>query len=329
MKRAALTWCVVPAYASLLLYTALLLCAAAPGCAQVVAAPPIGSVSAADADVSAPQGVLQVVANRVQLVGNSTVKAQDHTAAIQLARGGSISVCRSSTLHVTAAPAPGAVSPLLLALDRGALEVKMQTIAGDAILTPDLRLATPAGGPLDLKLQVSAAGDTCVDNQGSAGPSVAITDAFGESTYLVKPGQHVLFEHGDLHAVVDNETTPCGCPPVEKPGVSIAEALLASQGTMTPAAAAAVHPFPAAVSSGLAQPPPPPAESGGTHVQVATTLNFDPLAPQAAQPETDAQPAPVVPPAAAEPVGSPAEPQPRKKGSLRAIGRFFKRIFVR
>jgi len=323
MKRAALTWSVVPAYTTLLLY------AAAPGCAQVVAAAPIGSVSAADADVSGSQGTVQVVANRVQLVGNSTVKAHDHTADIQLARGGSISVCRSSTLHVTAAPSPGAVSPLLLALGRGALEVRMQSVAEDAILTPDLRLATPAGGALILKLQVSASGDTCVDNQGSAGPAVTVTDSFGESSYVVKPGQHVLFEHGDLHSVVDRESTPCGCPPAIQPGVSIAEALLASHGTMTPAAAKSVHPFPAAVSSGLAEPAPRPAEASGTHVQVATTLSYDPSASHAAPPDSDDEPAADVPAPAAQPVVLPAESQARKKGAFRAIGRFFKRVFVR
>lgn len=323
MDRAVLTLCVVPACA------ALLFSASTPGRAQSVAAPSIGSVSAADADVSGSQGAVQVVGSRIPLAGSSTVKAHDHTAAIQLARGGSISICRSSTLHLTAAPAPGATAPLLLALDRGALEVQMQTVSGDAILTPDLRLATPAGGSLNLKLQVSASGDTCVDNQGSAGPAVAVTDAFGESSYVVKPGQHVLFEHGDLHAVVDNESTPCGCPPPVKPGLSIAEALLASHGTNTPADAKAVHPFPAAVSSGLAESAPPPAETGGTHVQVATTLKYDPSAPQAAAPDADAESAPAEPPPAAEPVLAASPSQPQKKNPLRAIGRFFKHIFVR
>jgi hypothetical protein len=325
MNRAALTWSVVPAYAALLVF------AAKPGWAQKSLAPSIGSVSSADADVSDPQGALQVVGSRVQLVGSSTVKAHDHTAAIQLARGGSISVCRSSTLHVTAAAVPGVTAPLLLALDRGALEVLMQTVPGDAILTPDLRIATPAGGPLNLKLQVSASGDTCLDNQGSAGPAVAVTDAFGESTYVVKPGQHVLFEHGDLHAVVDRESTPCGCPPATKPGVSIAEALLAAHGTMTPAAAKAVHPFPTAISSGLAEPAPTPAESDGTHVQVATTLKYDPSAPQASAPDADADAesglAAATP--SAERVPAVTALQSPKKNPFRAIGHFFKRIFVR
>lgn len=273
MKAAALIWNAFPMYAALVVY------AAAPGYAQRAAAPAIGSVSATDADVSDPQGALQIVGSRVQLLGSSLVKAHDHTATIQLARGGSIAVCRSSALHLTAAPVPGATAPLLLSLDRGALEVRMQTAPGDAILTPDLRLAAVAGKLLTLKLQVGASGDTCVDNADTAGAAVNVTDAFGESSYLVKPGQHVLFEHGDLHAVVDRETTPCGCPPDTKSRVSIAEALLAAPGTTKVADGDNAHPFPAAVSSGLADPAPLQTQGDGLHVQVATTLHYDPSAP--------------------------------------------------
>lgn len=332
---------------------------------------PMGSVSAADADVTnGPAGTLRVAGDRVQLVGSSTVTARDHTAPIGLTRGGSINVCRSSALHLTQAVVSGGIPPLLLALDRGAIEVHMISEPGDAILTPDLRLATPRSGMLELKLHVSASGDTCVDNVGD-GPVVNITDAFGETSYEVKPGQHVLFEHGDLRAVVDRESSPCGCPAAEKPGVSIAEAMLASHGTMTPEAARAVHPFPAAVSSGLAPPTPAPPEAGGTHVQVATTLSYDPSAPvppaeaesgedsgaaatalerggtgaakRAAAPVAPAAVETQIPeraPTAVAPVPSvvsapvPVEQAERPKAHsqpnpFRAIGHFFKHLFVR
>ncbi len=72
-------------------------------------------------------------------------------------------------------------------------------------------------------MRVSPNGDTCVENRGqSAHPQ--LTDAFGEASYQLKPGQHVLFEHGSLRAVVDRETTPCGCPPDDRRPVPLAEA---------------------------------------------------------------------------------------------------------
>lgn len=301
------------------------LCVALSMSAQV--AEPIGSVSTMNATVTNPDGLLQVADGRISLAGTNTVTAKQHTADIALTRGGTVRVCRSSVLHLTAASATAGAAPLLLAIDRGALEVRMQSLPGDVLLTPDFRFSTPSGGPLDLALQVTAAGDTCVDNRGSKAPVLEITDAFGETSYQVKPGQHVMFERGDLHAVVDNETTPCGCPPEEKPGVSIAEALLASHGKMTPAQAAAVHPFPAAVSSGLADPTPLPPESSGTHVQVATTLSYDPSAPPPTaekEPEPEAAAAPVAPP----PPPNSASAKHHGRNPFRAIGHFFKRVFV-
>lgn len=301
------------------------LCTALMASAQQ--AQPIGSVPAVNAAVSNPDGLLRLVNGRVALVGSSTITAKDHTASIDLARGGTVGVCRSSVLHLTAAATPTGVAPLLLAIDRGALEVRMQSLPGDVLLTPDLRFTTPSAGPLDLALSVTASGDTCVNNRGRTAPVLEITDAFGESSYQVKPGQHVTFEHGDLHAVVDNETSPCGCPPEEKPGVSIAEALLASHGKMTPAAARAVHPFPAAVSSGLAEPAPLPPQAPGTHVQVATTLTYDPSAPPPVmESESDST---VAAPLLAEPALPTVVVNPRKRSPFRSIGRFFKRIFVR
>ena len=40
-----------------------------------------------------------------------------------------------------------------------------------------------------------------------------------------------MFEHGSLKLVMDRETTPCGCPPDEKPeGMSLADAALRGAG---------------------------------------------------------------------------------------------------
>jgi hypothetical protein len=283
-------------------------------------AKPIGTVALADATVADPAGaVIPASSGRAELTNGSTVTAKDHTAPVKLERGGEIRVCQTSGLHVSEA----ADDSLLLALDRGAMEIHMKARAGDVVLTPDLRFTMGGPGELELEMRVTPSGDTCVDNKGHRAPLLKIADTFGEASYELKPGQHVTFEHGSLREVVDHETVPCGCPPTEKK-VSLADAVLANGGKpVTPEQAAAAHPFPAAVSEGLASPAPPEAEAPGvTHVQVATTLAVDPNAPAPAAEAV--QDAGLAAPIAAAP--------PAKKlagGPFGAIGRFFKRLFVR
>jgi hypothetical protein len=293
--------------------------AATQGYAQA-GAKPIGTVSTNDAVVTNAGGaaVVETSGGVAVLRGSSTVTAKDRTAAVRLERGGEIRVCQTSGLHVAESPDDS----LLMGLDRGAMEIQMKTKAGDVVMTPDLRFTVAeAGARLDLEMRVSTNGDTCVDNRGHRAPTLKITDAFGETNYELKAGQHVTFEHGSLREVVDKETVPCGCPPAEK-GVSLADAALAGgahKGPVTPQQAAAAHPFPAAVSEGLASPPPPPAEAPGvTHVQVATTLEYD---PNAAKPAENAGVNQDEAPA--------AQPAPATKSSGGPLGAFFKRLFVR
>lgn len=284
----------------------------------------IGTVAMRDATVS---GNLSVTNGRAVLVGNSTVIARDHTAAITLNRGGTVNVCATSGLHLTQSQSPGN-QPLMLALDRGAIEVQTRVLASDVILTPDLRLTVHAPGPLDLRLRVTNNGDTCVENRGADAPSLGITDQFGETTYQVLAGQHVLFEHGNLKEVVDNESSPCGCPaaaatPGSSGGVSIADALLASNGKA--AAAAQQHPFPEAVSQGLAPAPPvPQASPGVAHAQVSATLGYsgDGTGTIAGAPANAAAAS-----GAAPLEGRAAQQHPTRPGFAHRIGRFFKRLF--
>ena len=275
---------------------------------------PIGTVAMQDATVA---GDLSVTGGRAVLVGASSVTAKDRTAVVTLARGGTVRVCATSGLHVTqsALPQPAAAKPLMLALDRGAFEIETMALASDVLLTPDLRVSLQGGGPLDLRIRVTSNGDTCVENRGAAAPILNISDAFSGSTYQLRAGQHVLFEHGSLKEVVDHETSPCGCPSaVPAPGMSIAEALLAPGGSD----AAAQHPFPAAVSQGLAPPPPvPQAAPGEAHAQVATTLGFQGEGPGSIDG------APVKP--AAVPVVPP--PPAATPGFGHRVGHFFKRLF--
>jgi hypothetical protein len=321
--------------------------AAARGVAQQQ---PIGSVGVADATVA---GALEVSNGRALLVGASTVTARDHTAEVALRRGGVVRVCSTSGLHVTAGK--GAVdAPLMLALDRGAIEMAARVTSSDVVMTPDLRFTMKSEGPLDLRLRVARNGDTCVENRGAAAPVLNVADQFGEATYEVKPGQHVLFEHGSLKEVVDNESEPCGCPAA--PVISVADAgvsgaavngaTVAAPGSAVAAQAAAEqHPFPAAESAGLAPVSgPPQAPAGEVHAQVATTLSYGAgdSAPGSADggsgssanagaeptnPAVASNGAPAGSSSESNAVAGRAEAPPPPPDVFHSIGRFFKRLF--
>jgi hypothetical protein len=118
-----------------------------------------------------------------------------------------------------------------------------------------------------------------VENRGATAPVLNVADQFGESSYVVRPGQHVLFEHGSLKEVVDNESEPCGCPAA--PVISVADAGVSGTSVAAPGSAVAAktaaeqHPFPAAQSAGLAPLSGPPQTPAGTvHAQVSTTLSY-------------------------------------------------------
>lgn len=296
----------------------------------------LGSVAEADANVSATTTPPPTVNGRVLLVDSGTVTAKDHTAAVKLARGGAVDVCSTSGLHLTAGTAnDNGPAPLMLSLDRGAMEIHMAAGTSDIIMTPDLRMSMKQGGRLDLRIRVTPNGDTCVENripQAAApaltetaakpsdaeanGVAVSVTSLFGEDSYEVKPGQHVMFEHADLHEVVDNESSPCGCP-AETP------AEVAGGGEFGLGGAKDPHPFPAAVSQGLAPAPPvPQAPSGVVHAQVSTTLNYSGDGAETPPPGT------TEPPMAFGQIQQAAPPPaPAKPGFFHRLGRFFQRLF--
>jgi hypothetical protein len=272
----------------------------------------IGTVGVQDATIA---GSMEVSNGRAVLVGGTTLTAKDHTAEVALSRGGTLRVCATSGLHIAAGQSTSASKPLMLALDRGAVEVEMPATTSDAVMTPDLRFSLRTNGPLDLQLRVTKNGDTCVDNRGAKAPVLSVADQFGEATYQIQPGQHVLFEHGSLKEVVDNESSPCGCPPV--PSVSIADAAISGSGNAaTPSTKPDEHPFPQAVSQGLAPTPPvPQAPTGEVHTQVATTLSYS---------ADDSNKAPAATPPAAQ-TTPPARPP--SNNVFHKVGHFFKRIF--
>ncbi len=326
---------------------------------------PIGSVSTLDATVT---GASSVANDRAQLGTNGTVIAKDHVAFVSLLRGGSLKVCATSGVHLTAgtalpassaapastlpgseaassaaspsapgtdleAPEAGAAAsgtpataattsapltsaPLMVALDRGAMELRMGTVPGDIVMTPDLRFSFNGDGQLDVRIRVTRNGDTCIENRvaGLLGhPGLKVGSLFGSESYDVLPGQHVLFEGGNLHEVVDNESSPCGCPEEAVKPPPVAEVVTRKGVKITGTEAAAQHPFPADVSQGLAPSPPvPQAAPQVTHTQVATTLVYTgDGADTASKKDTPAMmPAPV-----------------GKKGFFHGLGKFFRKVF--
>jgi hypothetical protein len=280
------------------------LCFPAAAHAQTV----MGTVSTHDAQVT---GGLQVQGERASLISNAAITAYDHAAPVALTRGGSLLVCATSQFHLLHF---GAGNALLFGLDRGALELHGASDPQDVILTPDIRFTLEAPGTYDLSLRVTANGDTCVQNAGSGSPVLVLADPFSSSSYRLVPGQHVLFEHGSLKEVVDNERSPCGCP---------------SEGPLVAATPAERdHPFPAAASAGLAPLTPPSNSSpnGETQAQVTTTLSYSPGKPQ----PTDNAPASTPTPVATTSVSTepPATP-PGPHDILHSIGHFFHKIFHR
>jgi hypothetical protein len=219
----------------------------------------------------------------------------------------------------------------MLALDRGAIEVQMAATTRDVVMTPDLRFTMRGDGPLDLQLRVTRNGDTCVENRGGKAPLLNVADQFGEATYELQAGQHVLFEHGSLKEVVDHESSACGCPP--EPTMSVADALLhpGTPGDTGPGEkpAAEEHPFPAAVSAGLAPAAAvPPTPAGAVHTQVTAALSSGDSVDGATAPKGTATAATNTPaPTAAAAAAAPPQAAPPKHDLVHVVGRFFKRVF--
>ena len=285
-------------------------------------------------------GSLNVANGRAAIGNDSSVTAGQRSAQITLARGGSLKVCASTSIHISrdAAPLAGPVTAtpasladnagLMVAIDRGALEANYT--AGrysDVLLTPDLRILVSGPGTADLKLRVNQQGDTCVDNHGVNAPYVTVSSLMDGGVYRVQPDQRVLFEHGSLQQVVDREAELCGCPEPAPAHDSLAADKAAGKHVGGPSSTPADTEFPVAVSEGLAPAPTSPTTPvvalGQAHAQVTASLSNDtPPGPPPAEPPS-AGPAPAV--STPAPATSPA-PQ-AQTGILHKIGHFFSRIF--
>jgi hypothetical protein len=288
--------------------------AAQPDQAPTFNTPPVAivpldkTIPGAAVDVAGP---LQAWNGRAYLTGSGSISAGAATAEVTLPYRGTMRVCASSTVKLAAdssAPA-GEVPGLLIALDRGAVEMSFAASTAreknaDTLLTPYFRILIGGPNAADVKVRLGEHGDTCVDNAGANAPYIVVSSVFEGGLYRVQPGQRVMFEHGSLQSVVDQEKEPCGCPPP------------ATQG----------NEFPLAQSEGLAPgsgqapviaAPPAPVASATTTLSYSGT---DQAAPTAGPATTAAPPASTTPAAQA--------PAPEKKpGFFGRIGHFFRKIF--
>ena len=180
-------------------------------------------------------GTLLVSGDNSILGESSVVSALSRPAHVILSRGGSVMVCQASAVHLlvghgTLDKSGQSYDPILVSLEKGSLELRMPMIATDSIITSGMRFSSAAhhNKPdlLDLAIRVNPNGDTCVENRGKKSPPLAITDALGQASYLLKPDQHVVFAHGLLQEASPSATTSCGCPPAPPQGMSLADAAL-------------------------------------------------------------------------------------------------------
>ena len=247
-------------------------------------------------------GALEVSAGKAIIVASGSVTSGSQTTEVVLPRRGVLRVCASTTVKLAAdSSVPAGETPgLMMAFDHGAVEASFATGRNsDILLTPEFRILIGGPGAAEVRVRLGQHGDTCVDNAGVNAPYVLVTSVFEGGDYHVQAGQRVMFQHGSVHAVVDNEKEPCGCPPAPHPGTN--EFPLAQSAGLAPLA----KPAPGVPMNGSAQPP------------VVEPLVYK-SADHAAQPAAEATPA----------VPQAAKPEAKKKqGFFGGIGRFFRRIF--
>jgi hypothetical protein len=282
-------------------------------------------------------GALEVADGKAVIAASGSITAGEHAATITLPHRGNLRICATTKVSlavdstVAAATKPDAspssagtagakipaVTPpdgsgLMMALERGALEANFATGKNsDVILTPDFRILISGPGVAAVQVRLGAKGDTCVDNRGPSAPYVTVSSIFDGGVYRVQADQRVMFQHGSLREVVDEEKESCGCP---------AEAAPSPQG----------NEFPLAQSAGLAPAPKVPgnaAPPGTQAAQVTAQLAYDGKNPEAAK--ASAQTPAAAPVAVqAPPAAQPAAPKPAAKpGFFTRVGHFFRKIF--
>ncbi len=251
-------------------------------------------------------GALQVMGGKALIAANGTITSGATTTDVTLPQRGTLHVCASTTVKLAAdSSVPAGDAPgIMMAMDHGAVDASFATGRNaDMVLTPDFRILIGGPGMDNVKIRLGQGGDTCVDNPAGNAPYVLVTSVVDGSVYRVQAGQRVMFQHGNVHEVVDQEKEPCGCPP----------APAQVQG----------NDFPLAQSEGLAPITGNPSNSprGSKTVPATEPLVYNPGdgasssgTPSSQPPTTDG----ATPPKAAH---------HKKNGLFERIGHFFRRIF--
>jgi hypothetical protein len=274
---------------------------------------PIAIVTVNGPDASANptvSGALEISGGKAMIVASGSITAGDRTTTVVLPHRGTLRVCASTTVNLAAdSSMPASDAPgMLMAIDHGAIETSYATGQNaDIILTPQFRILIGGSGASELKVRLGDDGDTCVDNVGTNAPYVVVTSLFEGGLYRVQPGQRVMFQHGSLSQVVDNEKEPCGCPPSPSNASGNEFPLAQSEG---------LAPTPA-----IAPTPPQPAD-----ISPAITVPLVHNAPDAATQTVPVPPATLQASQTSQTTTSPG-PQKKKLGFFTRVGNFFKKIF--
>ncbi len=267
-------------------------------------------------------GSLTISGTRASIGSSGSVTAGSRTARLTLPGRGQLRLCATTQATLTMDPVHAASdhSGLMISLQHGALETDFRTGSdSDVILTPDFRILISGPGKSAVQVRLGDHGDTCVDNPGKNPPYVTVSSLFTGAAYRVRSQQRVLFQHGSITEVVDNESESCGCP-------------------ASPTRTLGNNAFPVAQSAGLAPLPAPPPNAtvpGVVHAEASASLSYSgtssataaALHPSAANPpQADTATASAAPAAAAK---SASKPTRQKPGVLRRIGHFFHHWFRR
>ena len=258
-------------------------------------------------------GALQVANGRAMIATNGAITSGANTTDVTLPRRGVLRVCASTTVKLaTDASIPKDEIPgLMMVIDHGAIEASFATGRNsDVLLTPDFRILIGGPGAADVKVRLGQHGDTCVDNAGVNAPYVLVTSVFDGGIYRVQSGQRVMFQHGSVSSVVDQEKESCGCP-------------------------APIHPntneFPEAQSAGFA-PSPPPGPPGVTP-STAPTEATDTFVHKSAEPPPETATVTATGGSPTPPVHVERKHKPpkvkgdQKPGFMKRMGHFFRRLF--
>ncbi len=206
---------------------------------------PIGELLTQDSDTT---GAVTPAGGNIRVMSGATVAAAQNTSAVKLLRGGTINVCRGSSISLTAS-ATG--QQIMMGLSSGTIETHYNLTgpAPDSIMTPDFQLQLLGPGAFHFAISADDRGNVCVQSMPNDTGTIRISELMGDRSYEIKPSDQWFFRNGkaaDPGGVVGN----CGCP--LPPAMLSASAEPAPAATPAPAPPNPIAPVPTAVA------PPPP-----------------------------------------------------------------------